>query len=151
MVRLALILAAFCLITWPCEAGKLGPEIYDTKANGKILVAEAIQRAKEENKHVLLEFGANWCSWCHLLHGLFASDRAIREKLKTSFVLVMIDVNEDRNADLNVQYGKPTLRGLPVLVVLDAEGNQVFTQETGAFEKGKKHDPEKVLAFLKRW
>ena len=42
--------------------------------------------------------------------------------------------------------------GLPVLVVLDAAGRPLTTQDTGALEDGKTaHDPAKVLAFLRRW
>jgi thioredoxin-related protein len=132
-------------------AQKLGLDIYDTQADGKILIAQALTVAKKEHKHILLQFGANWCPWCHRLRDLFQSNPAIRQKLTTEYVVVMIDVNEDRNSDVNLRYGKPTLRGLPVLVVLDAVGNHIFTQETGAFEKGDGHDPAKVLAFLNKW
>jgi hypothetical protein len=48
-------------------------------------------------------------------------------------------------------YGNPTRLGLPVLVVLDADGRQLTTQSTGDLEKGNAHDPAKVLAFLKKW
>ena len=129
----------------------LNSEIYDTKTDGKKLIASALNVAKKENKHVLLDFGANWCPECRSLHGLFQSNTAIREKLNASYILVMIDTNEDRNTDVNRNYGTPTLRGLPVLVVLDPEGKHIFTQETGAFLEGKKLDPEKVIAFLNKW
>ncbi|MEO7932777.1 MAG: thioredoxin family protein [Chthoniobacterales bacterium] len=146
MRRLAIFLtcAVFC-------GTMLGADIYDPKADGKKLIASALELAKKENRHVLLDFGANWCPPCHSLHQLFQSNTAIREKLAASYVLVMIDTNEDRNHDVNLRYGTPTLRGLPVLVVLDSGGNQVFTQDTSGFESGKNYDAKKVLAFLNKW
>jgi hypothetical protein len=41
--------------------------------------------------------------------------------------------------------------GLPVLVVLDAAGKALTTQDTGKLEEGDHHDPAKVLAFLNQW
>src|SRR5438128_11686421 len=38
-------------------------KIYDESANGDKQVADAIVIAKREHKHILLQFGANWCSW----------------------------------------------------------------------------------------
>jgi thiol:disulfide interchange protein len=117
-----------------------------------------LRQAKTDNKRVLLDFGANWCPWCHRLHQIFTVDEAVRRKLGTSYVLVMIDVNKRkgtaRNAAVNEKYGNPIREGLPVLVVLDGEDRPLVTQETGAFERGGKveaDDPAKVLAFLEKW
>ena len=100
---------------------------------------------------MLLQFGANWCGWCHKLHALFQTDERIAAKLKESYVVVLVDVNDDHNAAINEQYGNPKQHGIPVLVVLDAEGKQLVTQDTGKLEEGEHHDPKKVLAFLDEW
>ena len=55
------------------------------------------------------------------------------------------------NAALNARLGDPVAQGLPVLVVFDADGRPLVTQETGALEAGKAHDPAKVRAFLEKW
>ena len=125
--------------------------IYDESADGGKQVEEGLVRAKKENKRVLLMFGANWCGWCHRLHKLFESDAQIAAKLKQDFVVVMIDVNKNHNADVNQRHGNPTRFGLPVLVVLDAEGKALTTQDTGKLEEDDRHDPAKVLAFLNQW
>jgi uncharacterized protein YyaL (SSP411 family) len=33
--------------------------------------------AGKDGKRVLLQFGANWCPWCHKLHSLFDTDKDI--------------------------------------------------------------------------
>jgi thiol:disulfide interchange protein len=127
------------------------PKIYDEAADGSKQIAEALAAAKKENKRVLLQFGANWCGWCHKLHKLFESDKTIGDKLKSDFVVVLVDVNKDHNKDINKQYGNPTRFGLPVIVVLDVDGKQLTTKNTSELEEGDHHVPEKVLAFLKEW
>lgn len=151
------LLAATLLRAAP-EYPARGPDIYDPQADGFALINAALPPAKTGNKHVLLDFGANWCPWCHLLHQIFTTDDSVRRKLATGYVLVMIDVNKRkgtaRNAAVNDKYGNPTREGLPVLVVLDGEGRPLVTQETGAFEEGggvEADDPAKVLAFLEKW
>lgn len=127
------------------------PAIYDEKADGSKQVAEALQRAQKEDKRVLLQFGANWCGWCHKLHELFASDPVIREQLKSGYVVVLIDVNEDHNASVNKQYDNPMRFGLPSIVILDTDGKLLTTKDSGELEDGDHHDPKRVLDFLKLW
>jgi len=138
------------------EYPKQGEDIYDVKADGSALIATALTEASSTHKNVLLMFGANWCVWCHRLHATFAQDEKVAAALARDFVVVMIDVNtrngEKRNAAVNERYGNPIQHGLPVLVVLDADGRQLTTQETGALEDGGSgHDPKKILAFLAQW
>src|SRR5260370_20508040 len=98
------------------------PAIYDENADGAKQIADALAVAKKENKRVLLQFGANWCVWCHRLHGLFESDADIAARLKEAFVVVLVDVNKGHNGDVDNRYGHPTHFGLPTLVVLHADG-----------------------------
>ena len=127
------------------------PAIYDEKADATRQIDDALLVAKKENKRVLLQFGANWCGWCHKLHQLCQTDADIASKLKEAYVVVLVDVNNKHNEDVNKRYDNPTRFGLPVLVVLDADGKALVTQDTGKLEQGDHHDPKKVLAFLTEW
>ncbi|MCW0221384.1 MAG: thioredoxin family protein [Prosthecobacter sp.] len=122
--------------------------LYDEKADGSKLIEESLAIAKKENKKVMLQFGANWCSWCHRLHHLFQTDVAIHEKLVSDYVVVHLDVNDGHNQDLNLRYGQPTRLGLPAIVVLDSEGQPLMTQDTAELEEDDHYDRNKVLAFL---
>lgn len=152
---LALLFFATSVYSEP-EYPKQGPDIYDTQVDGSLLIAEALAKAKTSGKNVLVDMGANWCIWCRRLHNTFETDPAIKQALEKNFVVVMIDVNSrkgpKRNADVDERYGTPSKFGLPVLVVLDSNGKQLTTQETGSLENGKDgHDPQKVAAFLSKW
>jgi hypothetical protein len=125
-------------------------KIYDESADGDKQLADAAVIAKREHKHILLQFGANWCGWCLKLHKLFESDNFVHEGLSTNYVLVLIDVNQDHNKDFAVKYAADQ-HGLPFLVVLDSDGRVLTTKDTSDLEEGDHHSPQKVLAFLKAW
>ncbi len=127
------------------------PPIYDESADASKQVADALALAKKENKRVLLQFGANWCGWCHRLHDLCQTNRAIAANLKANYVVALIDVNNSHNDAAVQKYGNPVRFGLPVIVVLDADGNQLTTKDSGELEEGDHHSPAKVLAFLNEW
>ncbi len=130
--------------------------IYDENADAKADIANAMASVQQSGKHILLMFGGNWCVWCHRLHRLLQEDKTINTFLNENYILVMIDVGKrDKNLDLNEKYGNPFQHGFPVLVVLDKEGKQLYTQETGSLEytqaesTQKGHHPGRVLQFLK--
>jgi thiol:disulfide interchange protein len=127
------------------------PNIYDESAEGSKQIDDAVVLARKEHKRVLLQFGANWCGWCRMLHHLFETDKSVAEELGSGYVVVMIDVNKGHNKDIDKRYGYPTRFGLPVIVVLGADGRQLTTQDTGELEEGDHHNPGKVTAFLKKW
>ncbi len=149
------LLAAPLAFTAAIQAGDTPatalPPIYDESADGTKQIADAVALAGKDGKRVLLQFGANWCPWCHKLHSLFHTDKDIAARLKSDYVVVLIDVNKGRNGDVDSKYGHPTRLGLPVLVVLDADGKQLTTKDSGELEEGNHHSPVKVLAFLDKW
>lgn len=154
-MRLFLCFLLLGTLLQAAEYPQSGPDIYDPKADGFAQIETALQRAKAENKRVLLKFGANWCSWCRALNGLMHDHAGVKAALERDYVVVLIDVNArngvKRNEAVNAKYGNPIQHGLPVLVVLDANDRPLVTQETGALEAGEGHDPAKVLAFLATW
>lgn len=150
LIRILLLTSALALDASAAD-GSGRPAIYDEAADGGEQIAAAVTTAHKDNRHILLQFGANWCGWCHRLHHLFETDKDVREYLRENYVLVLVDVNEGHNEATMKKYGQDAIRGLPSLAVLDADGKLLTNQETGSLEKGDAHDPEKVLAFLKKW
>jgi thiol-disulfide isomerase/thioredoxin len=127
------------------------PEIYDASADGKVLVDAALTRAKKDGKLVLLMYGGNWCGWCYKLHDLFDEHEPIRELLRRRYEVVMIDIGSETNKKLAETYRADwKSHGVPYLTVLNSMGDVVTNQETEVLEVGKRHDPDKVLAFLKQ-
>lgn len=124
--------------------------IYDTESPGEQLIAAALRRAQRDHKHVLIEWGGNWCGWCYKLHDVFTQNETIRPLVYEEFELVLVD--EGNNRDLMLEYGGSDRNySFPHLTILDTEGKVLTNQETGSLEDGPVHDPDKVAAFLKQW
>jgi thioredoxin-related protein len=132
--------------------------IYDKAADADVQVAKAVERAKHDDKRVLLMFGGDWCGWCHKLHDLFKSNREVAQILYNEYVLVTIETESPHAAPLLKRckdaLNKDELQkgfGYPFLAVLDADGKVVRAQQTDVLEEGNHHDPKKVVEFLTRW
>jgi len=129
------------------------PAIYDTLANTAAQIDSAIALARDSHRNILIQWGANWCVWCRLLHGMLMTDSALNTTLDLNYVWVLADVGvKGKNADLLSKYGVDRAQGIPFLTVLDSTGKVIANQETGALETGDKevkgHDRTKVFAFL---
>jgi thiol:disulfide interchange protein len=133
---------------------KKQPDFYDEKADAKELIAQALARAKKENRRVLLQWGGTWCVWCHRLHDLCAQNKDLSKKLLYEYEVVYVDsVKDGKNLELAASYGADLKQhGVPYLTVLDSSGKVLANQKTGALEAtidGKPgHDPKKVLELL---
>lgn len=86
----------------------------------------ALARAQENDKHVLLVMGANWCHDSRALAGWLATDRfkaLIAERYELVFVNVGMPQTEDGyNLDIAERFGLTDLPGTPNVLVLTAEG-----------------------------
>ncbi len=123
--------------------------IYDEKADAKADIADALARAGLDNRRVLVIYGGNWCGWCYKLHDLFEQDKEIRRTLRAEYEPVLVDIRKNRATAEKYKIERD--KGVPYLTMLDADGKVVANQGTGVLEEGPKHDPAKVLAFLKKW
>jgi uncharacterized protein YyaL (SSP411 family) len=91
----------------------------------------AFDRAEETNKLVLLEVGANWCHWCHVMDDSTYSDAAVQSYLDANFILCRED--QDARPDLYAAY-KPW--GWPAIIVMDKNGEELMRLK-GFQEKNK--------------
>lgn len=130
--------------------------VYDEKADAAKDIAAAVARAQKNHSRVLVQWGANWCGWCRMLHATSQTDKQIAKELHDEYEVVHVDVGRfDKHMELAAKYGADIKKeGLPFLTVIGGDDNAVANQETGSLElpkdaQAKGHDAAKVLAFLK--
>ncbi len=130
-------------------------KIYNPDADAKKELADAIKKAGEKQKHVLIQIGGNWCPWCIKFHKFIESHTKIDSLIKSDYVFLLINYSkekiENRNLDIMKQLGFPQRFGFPVLVVLDGNGKVLHIQDSGYLESGNDYDEKKVQLFLKNW
>lgn len=125
---------------------------YNPTADAKADLKNAIAKAKAENKHVLVQVGGNWCSWCMKFHKMATTDPKVDSLIKADYVYVLLNYSkENKNLDVLKTYQNPQRFGFPVFLVLDGSGKLLHTQDSGFLELDKGYDPKKVSIFLKQW
>jgi hypothetical protein len=126
-------------------------EIYVPGLNAHVEIADALKKAAQQHKRVLLVFGANWCYDCHVLDLAFHRPD-VAAVLGPNYEVVHVDVGQgDKNQDIMKQYQVPMAKGIPAIAVLDSDGKVLYSQQGGEFEKARALAPEDVLAFLNKW
>jgi len=125
--------------------------IYNENADAKAEIREAVATASRQHKHIILDFGGDWCGDCQVLDIYF--HRAPNDALlSANYVLVDIDIGRlDKNVDVAEKYGVPLKKGVPALAVLDSHGRLLYSQKTGEFEKMRRMNPDSVTQFLEKW
>lgn len=131
------------------------PDIYNTQSDGETQLAVALAKAGRERKRVLLNLGANWCSDSHGMHRLLHDDLSISDELARHYVIAMVDVNErdetPRNVELLSRFENPLERGIPVLLVLSADGMLLNSEPAERLADIDHENPNKVLNYLRKW
>jgi len=79
---------------------------------------EAFDRAREQDKPILLDIGAAWCHWCHVMERTTYSDPSVAELIAEQFVPVRVDT--DAHPEINSRYNRG---GWPTTAFLTADGD----------------------------
>jgi uncharacterized protein YyaL (SSP411 family) len=89
----------------------------------------AFARATAEDKPILLDIGAVWCHWCHVMDGESYDDPATAEVLNREFVCVKVDRDERPDVDARYQRAVQALSGQggwPLTAFLTPAGEVFF-------------------------
>ena len=89
----------------------------------------AFARARAEHKPILLDIGAVWCHWCHVMDGESYEDPAVAELLNRDFVCVKVDRDERPDVDSRYQRAVQALSGQggwPLTAFLTPDGEVFF-------------------------
>ncbi len=151
MKKVIILIAAF-LVSVFVYAQTSNTQVYNTELDAMVQLKEAMVKAKAENKHIYMQIGGNWCPWCIRLHEFCDADAQIDSLLKADFVVIKANYSkENKNAELMKYLEFPNRFGFPVLVVIDADGRRLHTQNSAYLEEGKGYSKEKIFEFLQAW
>jgi thiol-disulfide isomerase/thioredoxin len=122
-------------------------------------IAAAVATAKNDGKHVLIDFGADWCPDCRVLATLF-DDPAVAPIVEQNFHVVHVDIGRrDKNADVVAKYQATSDAWIPAVVILDGSATVLaatddkvrLTRRTTALELAEtlnRWAPKKLFAEL---
>ena len=90
---------------------------------------EAFNVAQQENKPVLLDIGAVWCHWCHVMDRESYDDPEVARIVNEQFVPVKVDRDERPDIDSRYQIAVSALTGQggwPLTAFLTPEGKPFY-------------------------
>jgi uncharacterized protein YyaL (SSP411 family) len=91
--------------------------------------AEAFAKAEREDKPVLLDIGAVWCHWCHVMDRESYEDPATAAVINEHFVAVKVDRDERPDVDTRYQAAVSAISGQggwPLTAFLTPDGKPFF-------------------------
>ena len=81
---------------------------------------DLFQRAKAQNKLVILDLEAVWCHWCHVMEEETYGDAKVAAILRKNFITVRVD--QDAAPDLSMRYGD---WGWPATILFSPNGTEL--------------------------
>ena len=91
--------------------------------------ADAFDKAQRENKPVLLDVGAVWCHWCHVMDRESYENPAIAKLINEHFIAVKVDRDERPDVDSRYQAAVQAISGQggwPLTAFLTPDGRPFF-------------------------
>jgi uncharacterized protein len=89
----------------------------------------AFARAQAENKPILLDIGAVWCHWCHVMDRESYEDAEIARIINENFIAVKVDRDERPDVDMRYQAAVSAISqqgGWPLTAFLTPDGRPYF-------------------------
>jgi uncharacterized protein len=91
--------------------------------------SEAFQRAATEQKPILLDIGAVWCHWCHVMDRESYEDPDLASLINERFIAIKVDRDERPDIDSRYQTAVSAISGQggwPLTAVLTSDGRPFF-------------------------
>jgi thioredoxin-related protein len=120
------------------------------------VLGSAVQTAKDQQKNILIHFGASWCTWCKRLDAMLESPE-VGKLFHDNFVIEHLTIQESKD---KVQLENPGAQemvddaggkgsGVPVYIFFDSAGNRLATSMAmpGGKNIGHPATPEEIKAF----
>ncbi|MGD1062262.1 MAG: thioredoxin domain-containing protein [Terracidiphilus sp.] len=89
----------------------------------------AFARAQAEDKPILLDIGAVWCHWCHVMDGESYEDPEVAALINQLFIAVKVDRDERPDVDARYQAAVSAISGQggwPLTAFLTPDGRPYF-------------------------
>src|SRR5574340_1012721 len=90
---------------------------------------EAFRRAQAENKPILLDIGAVWCHWCHVMDRESYENPEIAAIVNQHFIAIKVDRDERPDVDSRYQAAVSAMTGQggwPLTAFLTPEGKPFY-------------------------
>jgi len=96
------------------------PVLASSNLNWQPWSSKPFAEAKEQGKLILLDLGAVWCHWCHVMEETTYKDATVTGLLNEHFILIHAD--QDADPELSARYGD---WGWPATILYAPDGSEI--------------------------
>jgi thiol:disulfide interchange protein len=118
-----MLLLAALLISASLGLLSCGKEGEDTAAGDELewftVYEEAMEKAKDKNKPVMIDFYTDWCSWCKQLDRTTYADATVMKKAE-KFISLKIDADGQRPLAARYKVG-----AFPTILFINPDGIEI--------------------------
>jgi len=96
--------------------------------------AEALERARREDKPIVMSIGYSACHWCHVMERESFENEAIAAVMNAHFVCIKVDREERPDVDaiyMEAVQAMGLQGGWPLNVLLTADANVEYSRHRG--------------------
>lgn len=125
---------------------------YRKTANPHLDLTKALQRAKAEQKKVLLMVGGDWCRWSGVLDHFLETNNDIAKALYSNFEVVRVYYGKEISKEgksLLKQF--PAVKETPHFFILDYNAKLLASIETTPLEKGYSYSRDKFKTMIEKY
>lgn len=126
---------------------------YHPEEDADEAISILLNKAKSENKNIILQAGGNWCIWCLRFNQFVEDTPELKELVDGNYLYYHLNWStENKNENIFNKYGNPGEKyGYPVFIILNKNNEVVHIQDSAVLENGKGYSIEKVRDFLLKW
>lgn len=103
-------------------------------------------KAIAAQKPVIIDFYADWCTPCRELERKTFHDQAV-VKESAKFIMIKVDLTKEANPDVLRLLEKYDVKGVPTVIFLDAEGNEIKELQVVDYVPGSEFLPRMKRAL----
>jgi thiol-disulfide isomerase/thioredoxin len=127
------------------------PLPYDEKADANQAVSQALERARQSGKRVLVDLGGNWCGDCRVFAGILTVPK-VHDFVAGHFEVVIVDVGRfTRNLDIPARFGVEKLYAAPTILIVSPTGTLLNGDDIVALQDARSMTPQAVVDWLAHW
>ena len=119
-----LIILLFCLALSRSAAAATEEKKSSASIDWREWSDEIFAQAEKEHRFVLLDLGAVWCHWCHVMEEITYRDPKVIALIKQRYIAVRVD--QDSRPDLSNRYEN---YGWPATVVFNSDGSEIVKRQ----------------------
>jgi thioredoxin 1 len=122
---------------------------YDESADARAGVFAGRKSAEENDRFLMITFGANWCQDCRNLYVNLESEE-VSAYVDDKFDFVRVDIGKfNRNVELARELGVNLEYGVPAAIFYDRDGNVIGATNEGELEPARLYTSKQILKFVR--